>query len=374
VKTFGQARQAHERYTTETESFADMFYDWVKGVLRLANITELVLSPLFAVLWILAGSTVFVANGWIEPADALPFLLLGAAVTAPINALGFAANEMQRALGAAKNVNRLLATPTLLEQDDLAEAADATVEYQGVGFSYDGEVDALVDIDLTLRPGTVTALVGPSGSGKTTIARLLPRFWDPTVGTVRIGGADVRELPLDRLYKMVGFVFQDVQLLRASIGENIALGRPDASEAEVTAAARAARIHDRIMELPKGYDSIAGVDVTLSGGEAQRVSIARMILADTPILVLDEATAFADPESEAEIQDALSQLAAGRTVLVIAHRLSTIVDADQIVVIDRSRVVDRGRHQELLDRCQQYQILWSAHGGALSDGELEEIG
>ncbi|MEM7338715.1 MAG: ABC transporter ATP-binding protein [Actinomycetota bacterium] len=362
VKTFGQAQAAHERYTEETEGFADLFYDWVKGLLRLANITELVLSPLFSVIWILAGSVVFVANGWIEPVEALPFLLLGAAITGPINALGFAANELQVAIGAARNVGSLLSTPQLEAHAERGEPRGHGVRYRQVRFGYGAEA-VLHDIDLDLAPGTVTALVGPSGSGKTTIARLLPRFWDPDEGFVSIGGVDVRAMDPRDLYRTVGFVFQDVQLLRATVAENIGLGRPEATRDEIIAAARAARIHDRIVELPNGYDTEVGADASFSGGEAQRVSIARMVLADTPVLVLDEATAFADPESESEIQDALAELAAGRTVLVIAHRLSTIVDVDQIVVLNEGWIEDRGRHGELIERSDTYRRLWRAYGG-----------
>ena len=232
--------------------------------------------------------------------------------------------------------------------------------YDGVGFSYDGRTDVLSGIDLVLEPGTVTALVGPSGSGKTTLARLLPRFWDPTAGRITLGGVPVDAVPSSDLYRQVGFVFQDVQLLRTTIRENIALARPDAPLEVIEAAARAAQIHDRIVALPRGYDSVAGEDARLSGGEAQRVSIARAILADAPILVLDEATAFSDPESEAAIQDALSELVRGRTLLVIAHRLHTITGADTICVMDQGRIVERGRHPELLAKGGLYARMWAA--------------
>ncbi|MEM8923446.1 MAG: ABC transporter ATP-binding protein [Actinomycetota bacterium] len=364
VKTFGRTEEAHGRYTEETEGFADLFYSWVRDLLRLANITELALSPLFAVIWILSGSIAFVAAGAIEPVDALPFLVLGAGITSPINALGFAANDMQTAVRSANNVGELLGTPTLSAAAEFQDPVDATVGYEGVSFSYDGTSMVLQDVDLTLVPGTVTAVVGPSGSGKSTIARLLPRFWDPVEGSVSIGGVDLRDLDPDELYRRVGFVFQEVQLLRASVADNIALGRPDAGRDEIERAAVAARIHDRLLELPDGYDTVVGDDTSFSGGEAQRISIARMILADTPILVLDEATAFADPEAEADIQDALSELAVGRTVLVIAHRLGTIVDADQILVVDGGRIVDRGGHDDLLTTSDLYRRLWDAYGGA----------
>lgn len=220
-------------------------------------------------------------------------------------------------------------------------------------------------MSLRLTPGTVTALVGPSGSGKSTLASLVTRFHDVTGGRITVGGADVREIASERLYRHIGFVLQDVQLLRTSVRDNIRLARPDASEEEVRAAARAAQIDRRIEALPRGYDSVVGEEAVLSGGEAQRVSIARALLADAPVLVLDEATAFADPESEAAIQDAIARLVRGRTVLVIAHRLPTIVEADQIAVLSGGRITERGRHPELLAENGLYARMWASHERAV---------
>ncbi|MEM6440648.1 MAG: ABC transporter ATP-binding protein [Pseudomonadota bacterium] len=364
IKTFGQARQAYGRFVERTGAFVAFFWDWVRGLLRVSAAAEVALSPLFALLVVLTAGAALVSAGAAAPADVLPFAVFAPALTAPFLTLSFAQNEMMLAKDAAARIAEVLSTPTLPRPDAPATPADARVVFEGVTFAYDGSDPALQDVDLTLEPGTLTALVGPSGSGKSTLASLLPRFWDVGEGRVTLGGVDLRNMTPETLYASVAFVFQRVQLLRASLRENIALGRPDATEAEVEAAARAAQIHDRIAALPRGYDSVPREDAHLSGGEAQRVSIARAILADAPVLVLDEATAFADPESEAAIQTALSRLAAGRTVLVIAHRLHTIVGADAICVMDRGRIVERGAHEDLVAAGGLYARLWAASEAA----------
>lgn len=233
-----------------------------------------------------------VITGLVTPVDVLAVIVLAPGLTAPVLTMSYSQNEMMPANEAAARIAKLLDTPTLHQPQEPRSPEGARVVFSDVSFSYGGDVNALSDIDLILEPGTVTALVGPSGSGKSTLARLVPRFRDANSGSISIGGGPVDEMHPDELYRSVGFVFQHVQLLCASIAENIALGNPDASRADIEAAARSAQIDARVQTLPRGYNSIVGEDAHLSGGEAQRVSIARALLADAPVLILDEATAF----------------------------------------------------------------------------------
>ncbi|MGP2438415.1 ABC transporter ATP-binding protein [Streptomyces sp. JW3] len=359
-KSFGRGRGAHERFVRATEGFAGFFAGWVRATLVNSTAAVLVVTPAVVLLLLTAAGAVLVTDGWTTGADLVPFLLLGPAVAAPMGVVGPRVQQIRAGQAAAVRVTELLHAPTLPEPAAPAVPDGHHVRLRGVSFSYDGHTDVLRGIDLDLASGTVTALVGPSGSGKSTLASLLPRFHDVTAGTVTLGGADLRDIAATELYRRVGFVLQDVRLLRASVADNIRLGRPDATDTEVERCARAARIHDRITALPDGYATELGTSVALSGGEAQRLSIARALLADAPVLVLDEATAYADPHSEALIQDALSALAAGRTLLVIAHRLATVRSADRIVVLADGRVTEQGRHDDLLAARGRYAALWQA--------------
>ncbi|GAA2781063.1 ABC transporter ATP-binding protein [Crossiella cryophila] len=362
VKTFGQSRKAHERFTRAADDFATFFLDWVGGVTKVSAVGQILLSPVVMLLVVLGGGTVFVTSGWLAAADVLPFALLGLGIAAPITTLAHTSEQLRAARLAAAKVAAVLDAETLAAPEMVgADPVDGRVSLRGVHFGYAVDAPVLRGVDLELAPGTVTALVGPSGSGKSTLAKLLPRFFDVTEGSVSVGGVDIRELSAEQLYRRVSFVLQDVQLLRASVADNIRLAVPEAEQSTVERVARAAQIHERILALPRGYDSVIGEDARFSGGEAQRVSIARALLADAPILVLDEATAFADPESESAIQQALSTLVAGRTLLVIAHRLSTVAAADQIAVLNAGVVAELGRHEELLVRQGLYARMWAAH-------------
>lgn len=365
MKTFAASDRPPEAYSKAVTGFVHAFTGFTRPlVIPMAN-ANAVIAPVSVIGVVLAAGAIFIINGWIEPVKILPFLLMTPAISSPLMLFGFLGHAVASASSAAQRIVALLDTPLIPEPatSEAIQPVGYEVRFEDVSFTYGSEEAVVSDIALTIEPGTVTAIVGPSGAGKSTLARLLLRFNDPSEGRVTLGGVDLRHMSRNQISRMVGFVLQEVQLINASIAENIALGRPSASIKEIEASARAANIHDRILALPRGYESVVGEDAALSGGEAQRVSIARAILLNAPVLVLDEATAAVDATSEALIHNALSSFTKDRSVLVIAHRLNTITGADQILVMDHGRIVERGKHQELLRMNGLYSQLWRAGGG-----------
>ncbi|RSM57574.1 ABC transporter [Amycolatopsis sp. WAC 01376] len=361
VKAFGGAGRAHRRFRTATDDFVGVYHGFVRGLSVLAAGMQLVLSPPFVLLVVLIGGTVLITTGGLPPADLLPFLLLGLGLTAPVAALiAHAFDDLQAAKRAIGRIRTVLDVAPLPEPAHPIAPRGHRVELRDVRFGYEADREVLRGIDLVLEPGTVTAIVGPSGSGKSTLVQLLPRFFDPAHGSVTLGGVDLRELGSHDLYRMVSFVFQDVRLLRASVADNIALAVPHADLDDVVRAARMANIHDRILELPHGYDTVLGREAGLSGGEAQRISLARALLAATLVLVLDEATAFADPQTEQAVRRALTTLESDRTILLIAHRLETIADADTVVMLDDGSIVEQGKPADLLAQNGKFAAFWQS--------------
>ncbi|UGT59949.1 ABC transporter ATP-binding protein [Nocardia asteroides] len=377
VRTFGQAGRAHSAYRDAIEQQVAALDRLKTPQIRPQSVTDVVIAPVFVMVVIVVAGLAGVGLEWLAPLDVLPFLLVGLGLGSSLMGLGYGGQALREGGAAAVRLHELQQTPELAagSGDPVPAVADADrgrVRFEDVTFGYREGHPVLRGVELELAPGTITALVGPSGSGKSTLAKLLPRFYDVTGGRITIGGRDIRDYGTEELYRTVGFVLQDVRLIRGSIRDNLTLARADADDAALEAAARAARIHDRIVALPRGYESEIGVDATLSGGEAQRLSIARALLADTPVLVLDEATAFADPESEAAVQDALAVLVAGRTVLVIAHRLHTLTGVDRILVLENGTLVEQGDHETLCTAGGTYQRLWEINEAALGAVALVE--
>ncbi|MBM6927201.1 ABC transporter ATP-binding protein [Pseudoflavonifractor phocaeensis] len=369
VKAFGKTGEAHQNYQEATKDFSQAYWEWCAPLIGLCSVAgELISVPLLLLINLGGGALLFVA-GFASLPQVLACTLIAIVLPVAISSVANTTWSYQMAGAAAVRLCNIMDIPVIPETNSPKQPNGLTVQVQNVTYSY-GDTRALNDVTLTLKPNTITALIGPSGSGKSTLATLIARFDDPQSGSICLGGVDLRDISSQTLYNNIAFVLQDPMLMNASIRRNISLAKPDATMDDVRRAAKVAQIDDYIMSLPKGYDSVLGTDCLLSGGESQRISIARAILADAPILIMDEATAFADPDSELEIQKALSTLIQNRTVLVIAHRLNAILGADQIAVMENGNIVAVGTHQELLHH-PHYQALLR-QGGFPDDKEGEE--
>ena len=365
IKAFGRAGVSYEKYAGAITDFRTFVVKWLVS-------TQLTMKLSFALfpstlIGTLPAALALANGGVITAPQAALAVMLSLSMVGSLAKLEVFSENMRAVKCTVESLQEFLEMPPLPEPAQRAEVKRTDVALKNVRFSYTGDEkdQVLHGIDLTLPEGSFTALVGPSGGGKSTVAKLIARFWDVTGGEITIGGVNVKDMPLAQLSEYVSFVTQDNFLFRCSLLENIRLGKPDATDEEVKAAARAAQCEEFIKKLPQGYDTPAGeAGKRLSGGEKQRIAIARMLLKNAPIVILDEATAFTDPENEDKLQRSISALTKGKTLLVIAHRLSTIRNADNIVVLNHGEIMAQGRQEELLARCPLYREMWRAHIGA----------
>ena len=367
IKAFGRAGVSYEKYAAAIQDFRAFVVQWLTSTfvtmkLSFALFPSTLIGTLPAALALANGGT-------ITPPEAALAVMLSISMVGSLAKLEVFSENMRQVKFTVEQLEEFLELPALPEPAQRVDVPRTDVKLHQVRFSYTGDAqnEVLHGIDLTLPEGSFTALVGPSGGGKSTVAKLIARFWDVSAGSITIGGVDVKQMPLSQLSEYVSFVTQDNFLFRCSLLENIRLGNPNATDEQVKAAARAAQCEEFIQKLPQGYDTPAGeAGKRLSGGEKQRIAIARMMLKNAPIVILDEATAFTDPENEDKIQRSIAALTRGKTLLVIAHRLSTIRNADNIVVLKQGNIIAQGTQEQLLQSCPLYQEMWQAHIGAKS--------
>ena len=365
IKAFGRAGVSYEKYAGAIHNFCTFVVKWLSSTFVTMKLSfALFPSTLIGTLPV---ALALANNGTISAPQAALAVMLSISMVGSLAKLEVFSENMRQVKCTVESLEEFLEMPELPEPEQRAELNGTDVVLQDVHFSYTGEQaeEVLHGINLALPAGSFTALVGPSGGGKSTVAKLIARFWDVTSGSITIGGVPIQEMPLSQLSELVSFVTQDNFLFRCSLLENIRLGNPNASDEAVKAAARAAQCEEFIQKLPQGYDTPAGeAGKRLSGGEKQRIAIARMMLKNAPIVILDEATAFTDPENENKIQQSIAALTKGKTLLVIAHRLSTIKDADHIVVLKNGAILTEGNQEELLAGCPLYYDMWQVHIGA----------
>ena len=369
IKAFNRSASSYGKYSKSANYFHDSTMEWWSqcwfwNAAARAVLPSTLLGTLPVGAWL-----------YMEGTLSLPVFLISLVVplgfVAPLMKVSEAMEQVSMIKGNLEQVTAFLKTPELVRPSEPVSLGERTYQFEDVHFGYK-ETEVLHGISFQTRPGTMTAIVGPSGSGKSTIAKLMAGFWDVTSGSVRFGGQDIRQIPFEQLMGEISYVAQDNFLFDKSIRENIRMGNPAATDEEVEAAAKAANCHDFIMQLEQGYDTLAGdAGDRLSGGERQRITIARAMLKPASVVILDEATAYADPENEALIQQAISKLVAGKTLIVVAHRLNTIRNADQILVVANGNIAGRGTQEELLRECPIYQKMWQDYAGTIEEADMK---
>lgn len=369
IKAFNRSASSYGKYSKSVNYFHDSTMEWWSqcwfwNAAARAVLPSTLLGTLPVGAWL-----------YMEGTLSLPVFLISLVVplgfVAPLMKVSEAMEQVSMIKGNLEQVTAFLKTPELVRPSEPVSLGERTYQFEDVHFGYK-ETEVLHGISFQTRPGTMTAIVGPSGSGKSTIAKLMAGFWDVTSGSVRFGGQDIRQIPFEQLMGEISYVAQDNFLFDKSIRENIRMGNPAATDEEVEAVAKAANCHEFIMQLDQGYDTMSGdAGDRLSGGERQRITIARAMLKPSSVVILDEATAYADPENEALIQQAISKLVAGKTLIVVAHRLNTIRNADQILVVANGNIAGRGTQEELLRECPIYQKMWQDYAGTIEEADLK---
>ena len=360
IKVFGKAESSYEKFVAAAKEGAASYVDWM----RKCNIFQVFAVNIMpaTLLTVLPIGGIFVRNGSLALADFVLVIIIAMGLIAPIISCMTFQDDLAKLNTVMEEITAIIDAKEM-ERPEQAKVKPAgnTIRMSEVHFGYD-EKEVLHGIDLTLKEGTVNAFVGPSGGGKSTIAKLIASYWDVNSGKITIGGADIRDLPMEQYQKQIAYVSQDNFLFDDTIRENIRMGNLSATDAQIEQAAKDCGCYDFIMSLEKGFDTVAGSGGGhLSGGERQRICIARAMLKNASIIILDEATAYTDPENEAVIQASVAKLVQGKTLIVIAHRLSTITDADQIVVVNQGKIDATGTHEELLRESELYKKMWNAH-------------
>ena len=369
IKAFGQSKTSYAKFVSAAKEGADCFIDWMRGSL-FGQVAGMAIFP-STLLGILPVGCLLYMHGTLSAETFLAVIVLSFGVMQPLITAFSYTDDIAQVRTIVGEVAEVLSGEDMYRPEKAEKLpADYSIELKHVRFAYHDK-EVLHGVSLRIEPGTVNALVGPSGSGKSTIARLIASLWDVRDGEIDLGGVDIRTLPLGECTNRIAYVSQDNYLFDLSVMDNIRMGRKGASDEEVIDAAKKCGCHEFIMSLENGYQTVCGASGGhLSGGERQRISIARAMLKDAPIIILDEATSYTDPENEAVIQSALAHLVRGKTLLVIAHRLSTIADADQIIVVNHGNIEATGTQEELLTSCPLYKTMWEAHISVKDSGEV----
>lgn len=359
IKTFNQSANSYAKFTDAVKKNTQLVMEWMRATQVYSAIAQSIWPAVL--VGVLPVGCIFYLNGTLDAPTFITIMILSLGIVGPIIAAMFFTDDIAKISTIVGDIGTLLDIPDLERPSEEKKLHGWDIELRDVTFAYKDE-QILKGIDLKIEAGSVTAFVGPSGGGKSTIAKLIASLWDVGNGSITLGGVNVKSIPTEQLMDNIAYVSQDNYLFNDTVRNNIRMGKQGATNAEVETAAKASGCHEFIMKLEHGYDTVTGgAGGHLSGGERQRIAIARAMLKNAQVIILDEATAYTDPENEAVIQEAMAKLVTGKTLIVIAHRLSTITNSDKIVVVERGRILAEGRHEELLEKCDLYSSMWQAH-------------